>query len=122
MRCAFTNSNCFVYHRIMDANMNCTTCNTECVKFGKHRNGLRRFRCQICKRTYTETHERPLGDMTVDQDKAIMALKLLLEGSSVRSVERITELHRDTILKVLAVVGEKCERIMGRYVRNVKVK
>lgn len=47
---------------------------------------------------------------------------MLLEGASVRSVERITELHRDTILKVLNVAGGKCERIMAQYVRNVPVK
>ena len=28
--------------------MECQACNTECRKFGKHRNGLQRFRCPIC--------------------------------------------------------------------------
>jgi transposase-like protein/IS1 family transposase len=103
------------------ATMTCPACDVRCASFGKHRNGLRRFRCGQCGKTYTEAHEKPLGDMTVPIEKAVIALKLLLEGSSVRSVERITELHRDTILKLLVVAGEKCEKIMGRYVRNVKV-
>jgi IS1 family transposase len=60
--------------------------------------------------------------MTVTMEKAILALRMLLEGSSVRSVERVTEMHRDTILKLLVVAGEKCEKIMGRYVRNIAVK
>lgn len=60
--------------------------------------------------------------MTVPMEKATLALKLLVEGSSVRSVERITELHRDTILKLLVIAGEKCERVMARFVRNIPVK
>lgn len=75
----------------------------------------------FCGRTYTEAHQKPLGTMTVPMEKAILALRLLLEGSSVRTVERVTELHRDTILKLLVLAGEKCERIMARCIRNVPV-
>jgi IS1 family transposase len=59
--------------------------------------------------------------MTIPVETAILALRLLLEGASVRSAERITGLHRDTILKLLAVAGERCERIMGRMIVNVPV-
>src|ERR1700722_11221840 len=102
--------------------MNCLDCGVRCASFGKHRNGLRRFRCAQCGKTYTEPHHNHLGSMTIPMEKAILALRMLLEGSSVRSVERITELHRDTILKLLVVAGEKCEKIMGRHVRNIQVK
>jgi transposase-like protein len=106
----------------MKITMTCTDCDLRCASFGKHRNGLRRFRCGKCGKTYTEPHQNPLGSMTVPFEKAVLALRMLLEGASVRSVERTTELHRDTILKLLTVAGEKCEKIMGRYVRNVTVK
>lgn len=102
--------------------MNCTDCQAECQRFGKHRNGLQRFRCPQCHKTYTEEHERPLGDMTIPIDKALMALQLLVEGTSVRSTERITGLHRDTILRLLVLAGEKCEKLMGRLIVNVPVK
>lgn len=102
--------------------MNCPDCDIRCASFGKHRNGSRRFRCGRCGKTYTEPHEKPLGSMTVPMEKAVLAIRMLLEGSSVRSVERTTELHRDTILKLLTVAGEKCEKIMGRYVRDIAVR
>src|SRR5579863_3026924 len=101
--------------------MTCPTCEIRCASFGKHRNGLRRFRCGQCGKTYTEAHEKPLGDMTVPMEKAVLALKMLLEGASVRSVERIVDIHRDTILSLLVLAGEKCEKIMGEHVRNVRV-
>lgn len=104
------------------ASMICSACEVECRRFGKHRNGLQRFRCPECGRTYTEEHEKPLGSMTVPMGKAVLALRLLLEGSSVRTVERITDLHRDTICKLLTVAGEKCEKIMAEKVRNIPVR
>lgn len=100
----------------------CIKCRVQCSRFGKHRNGLLRFRCPDCGKTYTEEHDKPLGAMTVPTEKAVIALKLLLEGSSVRSIERITELHRDTILKVLVAAGEKAERVMARKIVNVQVR
>lgn len=63
-----------------------------------------------------------MGNMTIPMDKAILSLQLLVEGTSVRTTERITGLHRDTILRLLVLVGEKCERLMARLIVNVPVK
>jgi len=60
--------------------------------------------------------------MTTPVEKAELVLKLLLEGNSVSSVVRLTDVHQKTILKLLVMAGEKCERIMGRHVRNVQVR
>lgn len=38
-----------------------------------------------------------------------------------RSTERISGLHRDTILKLLVAAGEKCEKLLGRLIVNVPV-
>ena len=55
-------------------------------------------------------------------EKAEMVLSLLLEGNSVSSIERITGVHHGTILKLLVLAGEKCERIMAEKIRNVQVR
>lgn len=47
---------------------------------------------------------------------------MLLEGDSISSVERITDVHHATILKLLALAGEKCERIMADKIRKVEVR
>jgi IS1 family transposase len=52
----------------------------------------------------------------------LLCLKLLVEGNSIRSTERITGVHRDTVLSLLETVGEKCLWIQESLVRNVKVK
>lgn len=35
---------------------------------------------------------------TLKKEKRLMVLSLLVEGNSIRSIERITGVHRDTIL------------------------
>src|SRR6266550_7629758 len=100
--------------------MNCQTCNITCRKFGKHRNGLQRFRCPQCRKTYTEEHKRLFGAMTVPEDKALLAIQLLIEGTSVRTVERVTQLHRDTILRLLVLAGERCIALMDMRMRNLR--
>lgn len=101
--------------------MTCHFCSKDCKRFGRHRNGLQRFRCNQCRKTFTEEHIRQLDNMRLPLDKAIPALKLLLEGMSVRSVERFTGVHRDTILRLLALAGKRCERLMLDRIKNVFV-
>ena len=52
--------------------MSCLDCGRKCQRFGKHRNGLRRFRCPTCRKTFTEPHERTLGTMYIPQAKALL--------------------------------------------------
>jgi hypothetical protein len=49
----------------------------------------------------------------------IQATAMLCEGSSIRSVERITGIHRDTIMRLGVRVGEGCKRIMDEKMRNL---
>jgi transposase-like protein/IS1 family transposase len=102
--------------------MTCTSCEVDCQRFGKHRNGLRRFRCPLCKKTYTEAHKPALAGSYIPQDRIVLALRLLIEGNSIRSTERITNLDRNTIMKLLVLAGEKCAAIMGRLIVNVPVR
>ncbi len=99
--------------------MTCEDCSVDCQRYGKHRNGLRRFRCPICKKTYTEAHERTLGSMYVPQDRAELAVQMLIEGNSLRSTQRITKLDINTIMRVLVLAGERCQSLMDSKMRNL---
>ncbi|MDP2996497.1 MAG: hypothetical protein Q8N47_03350 [Bryobacterales bacterium] len=102
--------------------MTCHSCRIECRRFGKHRNGIQRYRCHQCRKTFTEPHERLFDGMYLAEEKAELALRLLFEGNSVRSTERITGVHRDTILRLLVLAGEKCGKLLGRLIVNVPVR
>ena len=100
--------------------MTCHNCQTTCNRFGKHRNGLQRYRCSQCRKTFTEDHTRPLDDMRLQMEKATAILKLLVEGMSLRSIERVTGVHRDTIMRLLILAGERCAVLLDSRMRNVR--
>jgi IS1 family transposase len=59
--------------------------------------------------------------MRLPFDRAVFALRLLLEGTSVRSVERLTGTHRDTIISALVVAGNHCKRFLETVVHRTQV-
>ena len=105
-----------------DFHVLCNQCKTSCQKHGKDRKRKQRFICLNCKRTYVEPSPKPLGSLYTPIERVVSALAMLCEGTSVRSAERLTGLHRDTILRLLVAAGQKCERLMGRLVVNVPVR
>lgn len=53
------------------------------------------------------------------REKQEMILKLLVEGNSIRSVERITGVHRDTIGRLVKKVGRLCQAYMDDNLRGL---
>ena len=51
-----------------------------------------------------------------------MILRCLLEGNSVRSTARLCDVEPNTVLNILVLAGERCERLLGDKLRNVPVK
>ncbi len=52
-------------------------------------------------------------------EKKIAAISALCEGSSIRSVERMTGVHRDTIMRLGVRVGESCKQFMDENLRDL---
>lgn len=66
---------------------------------------------------------RIVADMnTLTSEKQVSIIHNLLEGSSIRSTERLTGVHRDTIMRLLVRVGEGCNKLLDERVRNVHAK
>jgi transposase-like protein/IS1 family transposase len=100
----------------------CRTCGGSTIGWGKDREGNARRRCKSCKLTFGLIPARPLGKMRLSLEKATLCVSLLSEGSSIRSTERVTGVHRDTICSLLLLVGAKCNDLLGRLVHGVEVK
>jgi transposase-like protein/IS1 family transposase len=101
--------------------MNCQQCNGETKKHGTDRKGNQRFRCLSCGKTAIQPYDKPLDDMRLPIEKAVMILRLLVEGNSIRSTERITGVEKKTIISLLLKVGDKCELLFDKHMRNLKV-
>jgi IS1 family transposase len=53
-------------------------------------------------------------------EKALQALNLLLERCGIRVTSRVTGLHQETVLALLAKAGERAAALLDSKIRNVK--
>jgi transposase-like protein/IS1 family transposase len=100
--------------------MFCPTCQNPARRFGFNRNGSQRYRCAECG-TFTDADTRPTDRRRLAPEKAVLRLRMLLEGVSVRSVERLTEVHRDTILHTMVEAGKNCQRFLETAIHRIHV-
>lgn len=53
-------------------------------------------------------------------EKNLAVIATLFDSNSIRSVERLTGVHRDTIIRLLIRTGQRCETIFVETVRNLR--
>ena len=52
-------------------------------------------------------------------EKQVAIISALAEGSGIRQIERITGVHRDTIMRLGVRVGKGCATLLDRKMRNL---
>jgi IS1 family transposase len=102
--------------------MLCSKCVCLVNKYGFNSNNIQRYRCPICLKIYLAPHSKLFDNMKIPTKKGLSVLHGLLEGLSIRSTERITGIHRDTILDLLVIAGKKCQVLFDKYISRVPVK
>ena len=102
--------------------MTCHSCKIEMVKAGRGRNNVQRFKCQQCGKRFSEPREKPFGtDVRLPEETVIRILHCLVEGNSVRGTARLCDVEKRTVLNMLKLAGETCERLLTEKIHNVKV-
>lgn len=101
--------------------MLCPICQTESRRFGFTHSGSQRYRCDACARTFTVESTRAVDRRRVDPAKMNLVLRLLLEGNSIRALERQLNVNRNTIMWGMVAAGEKCQAFIEKTVQNVAV-
>ncbi len=56
---------------------------------------------------------------TLKTEKKAQAVSLLCEGSSIRAIERVTGVHRDTIMRLGVRVGQACAKIQNEKMHRL---
>jgi transposase-like protein/IS1 family transposase len=103
--------------------MTCVRCkHTTCKRFGTYgKRRIQRWRCNSCSATFAEPQPTsPLGTMRTSEEAATRAIKCLIEGCSIRSTERLTGLNRNTIMRLLELAGERCQKLLDARLRGLK--
>jgi len=98
----------------------CRKCNHDTArKFGTYgKRHIQRYRCSECKATFAEEVPK-LGNHHTDPETAARVITLMLEGMSVRAIERITQIHRDTILALMKTAARKARHVLDTRVWNI---
>jgi IS1 family transposase len=55
----------------------------------------------------------------LEKNKKVSAVSMLCEGNSIRSIERMTGVHRDTIMRLGVRMGEGCQHLMDEKMKNL---
>lgn len=89
------------------------------IKSGKYHTGHQRYFCKHCKTYFMETKGTPLYRKRLSEDEIINICKHLVEKNGIRSIERITGHHRDTIGRLLEDMAEHAEKMNEYLIKNL---
>jgi transposase-like protein/IS1 family transposase len=93
---------------------------TQTKRFGYDRKRNPRVRCLLCGKTWIERQQpKLLGEMRVPLDKALFALKLLLEGTSIRAACRLTGLDKATVINLVVLIGTRARQFWNDRMRGI---
>lgn len=91
-------------------------------KFGKTRRGVQRFRCQTCRKTFTETTGTIFFRKRTPEHEILETLALLAEGSRISSLSRAKGFKEDTILAWLREAAQHTEQLEDVLMKDFQVK
>lgn len=98
--------------------MTCCYCKAHAKKAGKFGpNKTQRYRCLHCKKSFSDNG--PLDDMRIPFEKAVQIINLLVESTGINAAARIAGVNKRTVLSVLELAGERCEKLMDEKLRNL---
>src|SRR5258708_7261023 len=102
--------------------MTCHNCEVETVKAGKYgKKQIQRYLCKKCGRRYSEPQNKPLGDVRLSPEKVNLILHCLVEGNSIRGTARLCDVEKRTVLNLLKLAGETCEKLLSEKIQQVPV-
>jgi transposase-like protein len=91
------------------------------IKSGKYLTGHQRYYCKHCKTYFMETKGTPLYRKRLSEKEITVICKHLVEKNGIRSIERITGHHRDTIGRLLEDMAEHAEEINDMLIRDLRL-
>lgn len=92
------------------------------IKSGKYKStGHQRYYCKHCETYFMETKGTPLYRKQLSEKEIITICKHLVEKNGIRSIERITGHHRDTISRLLEDMAEHAETMNDFLIRELRL-
>lgn len=81
--------------------------------------GHQRYYCNHCETYFTETNGTLMYRKHMSEDEVIEICKHLVEKNGIRSIERLTGHHRDTVGNLLQKLGEHARQANEILIKNL---
>lgn len=91
------------------------------VKRGRKKNGNLNYTCTLCGRTFVRTVGTIFYRSRIKRKEAKQIANLLVEKNGVRSIGRIIERNRNTILNFTDKLAAKCRQVNDFLLTDVKL-
>jgi transposase-like protein len=89
------------------------------IKKGFNVKGNQMFKCKTCSVRFPETKGTVFYNRHLNEEQIIMICKLLVEKNGVRAIERIMEIHRDTVSAVIEDLARHAREVTDLLIKNV---
>lgn len=90
------------------------------IRSGRYSTGHQRYYCYHCGTYFMETKGTPLYRKRLSEEEIITICKHLVEKNGIRSIERITGHHRDTIGCLLEDLGRHASAVNELLIRELR--
>lgn len=89
------------------------------IKSGRYSSGHQRYYCYHCATYFMETKGTPLYRKRLSEEEIVVICRHLVEKNGIRSIERITGHHRDTIGRLLEDLGRHAGMVNELLIREL---
>lgn len=89
------------------------------VRRGRNSAGHQKYQCKRCGRHFVETINTPLYYRHLSEDKVTLIGRMLNEKMGIRAIERVTGIHRDTVMRVARDLAMHAEHVHGLLVKTL---
>lgn len=77
------------------------------------------FKCKTCGVRFSETKGTPFYKRHLTEEQIILVCKLLVEKNGIRSIERIMDIHRDTVSSIIEDLAIHAREVTDLLVTDV---
>ncbi len=89
------------------------------TKKGFNAKGNQMFKCKTCGVRFPETKGTVFYNRHLTEEQIIMICKLLVEKNGIRAIERIMEIHRDTISRLVGDLARQARDVTDYLIKDV---
>ena len=82
---------------------------------------IRKYICTACHAIFCERTNTVFYDLRTEEEKVLLALKLLLTGKSLRSIAEVLEIGLDTVIRWLSRTADQSEDVNEVLIRELEL-